>query len=174
MNKLALLCNGKLEKMDQATALYAAKLVQSNYRFTPDIDIILNDTEGMSLMNVFMEYETVLVLDVIGLDDTPGSIYHFPMREFRGFDSSDNNDETGVLGCLNILESNHEVLPTVELLAIVPDAIETGIGLSPILKHAIEAYILNIVKTVEKQGFDYEENEETVEIATVIKNYTNK
>jgi len=173
MNKkrLALLSNGKLEKKDQATALYTAKYLQSNYSFEPSIDIILNDVEGMSLTNIFMQYEAVLVLDVIGMDDTPGSIYHFPMREFRGLDSSENSDDTGVLGCLNMLESRREVLPNVDLLAIVPDDIEEGRGLSPILKHSMEAYALNIVKTIEKQGFEYEEKEEKEDIETIIKNY---
>jgi hydrogenase maturation protease len=169
--KLAILSNGHLDKKDQGMALYAGKFLESNYSFQPTVDIILNDVEGMSLINIFMQYESVLVLDVIGVDDTPGSIYHFPMKEFRGLDSSENSDDTGVLGCLNILESRHEVLPNVDLLAIVPDAIDEGKGLSPILKHSMEAYTLNIVKTIEKQGFSYDEKEHKEDIESILENY---
>lgn len=173
MNKkrLAVLSNGNIAKKDQGMALYAGKFLESNYSFDPSVDIIFNDVEGMSLINIFMQYQEVLVLDVIGVDDTPGSIYHFPMQEFRGLDTSENSDDTGVLGCLNILESKREVLPEVNLLAIVPDAIEEGRGLSPILKHSMEAYVLNIVKTIEKQGFSYEEKAEKETIESIIERF---
>ena len=173
MNKkrLAILSNGNLALQDQGMALYAGRYLASNYSFEPSVDIILNDVEGTSLINIFMQYEEVLVLDVIGVDDIPGSIYHFPMQEFRSLDTSDNSDDTGVLGCLNILESKREVLPDVNLLAIVPDAIEEGIGLSPILKHSLEAYILNIVKNIEKQGFTYEEKDEKEALDKIIESF---
>ena len=174
MNKkrLAVLSNGNIARKDQGMALYAGKYLESNYSFEPSVDIILNDVEGTSLMNIFMQYQAVLVLDVIGVDDTPGSIYHFPMQEFRNLDTSENSDDTGVLGCLNILESKREVLPDTNLLAIVPDAIEEGKGLSPTLKHSIEAYALNIVKTIEKQGFSYKEKDKKETIESVIERFS--
>lgn len=172
MKKLALLCNGNITKKDQGMALYAGKFVESNYSFEPSVDIILNDVEGTSLLNIFLQYDEVLVLDVIGMDDTPGSIYHFPMREFRNLDSSENSDDTGVLGCLNILENKRERLPNVNLLAIVPDAIDEGQGLSPILKHSMEAYSLNIVKNIEKQGFSYQEKDAKAPIESIIEQLT--
>ncbi len=173
MNKkrLAILSNGNLAKKDQGMPLYTGKYLESNYSFEPSVDIIFNDIEGMSLINIFMQYQMVIVLDVIGVDDTPGSIYHIPMQEFRSLDTSENSDDTGVLGCLNILESKREMLPDVSLLAIVPDAMEEGIGLSPILKHSMEAYVLNIVKSIEKQGFSYEEKPEKMTIDNIVESF---
>ncbi len=172
--KLAILSTGNVSHHDQGIAIYAGKYLESNYSFDPCIDIIKDDVKGMSLIDTFMQYEEIIVLDAIGVDDTPGSIYHFPMREFRNLSTDESVDDKSVLGCLNFLESKKEVLPNVSLLAIVPDNIEEGIGLSPILKHSLEAYILNIVKTVEKQGFSYEEKAEKDTLDSVIESFSNQ
>ncbi len=169
--KFAILCTGNVSHKDQGIALYAGKYLESNYSFDPSVDIIFGDVEGMSLINIFMQYEEIIVLDAIGVDDTPGSIYHFPMREFRNLSTDGSADDTSVLGCLNMLEGRREVLPDVSLLAIVPDNIDEGVGLSPILKHSIEAYVLNIVKTMEKQGIAYEENAEKQSLDSVIESF---
>lgn len=169
MNKLAILCTGPLSHHDQGIAHYAGKYLESNYTFTPSVDIIFCDIEGMSLLNIFMQYQDVLVLDAIGVDDTPGSIYHFPMREFRGLSSDGTLDDTNPLGCLNMLEARNERIPNTTLLAIVPDNIEAGEGLSPILKHSMEAYTLNVVKTLEKQGVTYEEKDNKLSTDDIIK-----
>ena len=169
---IALLCTGRLSHHDQGISFYVGKYIESNYSFTPSIDIINADVEGMSLLNIFMEYEEVIILDAIGVDDTPGSIYHFPAREFRNLSSDGNMDDTNPLGCLNILEARGELLPVVSLLAIVPDNIDAGVGLSPILKHSVEAYALNIVKTVEKQGVSYEVHDKKRTIDEIISSFT--
>ncbi|MDQ7061163.1 MAG: hypothetical protein Q9M43_08455 [Sulfurimonas sp.] len=66
-----------------------------------NVDIIHGGVEGMSLLNIFMEYEEIIVLDVVGMEDAPGSMFQFPMDTFRSFSTDEDDDEMGVLGCLN-------------------------------------------------------------------------
>ncbi len=174
MNKkqLAILSVGNILNKDEGIALYASKYLESNYSLDPSVDIIHGGAEGMSLLNTFMEYEEIIVLDVIGVEDAPGSMYQFPMSTFRGFSTNEDDDETGVLGCLNILEGKAETLPKVSLFAIVPDAIEPQIGLSPSLFKPFEAYILMISKTLEDKGFSCEAKAETQTLESVIESFT--
>lgn len=176
MNKkqLAILSIGNILNKDEGIALYASKYLELNYSFNPSVDIIHGDVEGMSLLNIFMQYEKVIVLDVIGVDDTPGSIYNFPMKEFRNLGSDESSEDMGVLECLNLLEGRREVLPDVSLLAIVPDSLDKEMGLSPILHHSMEAYVLNIVKAIEAQGFTYDEKEEKESLDSVIESFANR
>ncbi|MDQ7043358.1 MAG: hydrogenase maturation protease [Sulfurimonas sp.] len=170
MNKkqLAILSIGNISHKDEGIALYAGKYLESNYSFDPSMDIIHGGVEGMSLLNIFMEYEEVIVLDVIGLEDSPGSMYQFPMSTFRGFSTDEDDDETGVLGCLNLIESKGNTLPKVSLLAIIPETIESKVGLSDSLFKPFEAYILMIIKSLEEKGFSCEAKEEKQTLQNII------
>lgn len=43
----------------------------------PDISVYCGRTDGMALAHQFVGADTVLVVDAIGVDDAPGSIYRF-------------------------------------------------------------------------------------------------
>jgi len=174
MNKkqLAILSIGNISNKDEGIALYANKYLESNYSLHPSVDLIHGGVEGMSLLNIFMEYEEVIVLDAIGIEEAPGSMYQFPMATFRGFSAEDDMDEMGVLGCLNVIESKGNTLPKVSLLAIIPDSLDKEIGLSDSLLKPFEAYILMIVKTLEDKGFTCEAKAEKQTLDSVIKAFS--
>jgi len=176
MNKkqIAILSNGNILHKDEGIALYASKYLESNYSFHPSVDIIHGGVEGMSLVNIFTQYEEVIVLDAIGIEDDPGSLYDFPMAQFRSFSTDGAANETGVLECLNLLEGRGDVIPKVCLLSIVPGSTDKEVGLSPSLFKPFEAYILMIVKTLEKKGFTSEEKAEKETIESVIESFTNR
>lgn len=174
MNKkqFAILSIGNILHGDEGIALYASKYLESNYSVHPSVDIIHGGVEGMSLLNILMEYEEIIVLDAIGIEDTAGSMYQFPMSTFRGFSTDEDDDEMGVLGCLNLIERKGNTLPEVSLLAIIPDVIEPKIGLSDSLLKPFEAYILMIVKALEDKGFSCEAKTEKQTLDSVIKSFT--
>ena len=174
MNKkqIAILSVGNILHKDEGTALYASKYLESNYSLHPSVDIIHGGVEGMSLLNIFMDYEEVVVLDVIGIEDAPGSMYQFPMSTFRSFSTDEDDDEMGVLGCLNLIERKGVTLPKVSLLAIIPDTIEPKVGLSDSLLKPFEAYILMIVKSLKDKGFSCEAKPEKQTLESVIASFT--
>lgn len=173
MNKkqIAILSIGNILQKDEGIALYASKYLESNYSFHPKVDFIHGNVKGMNLLNTFMEYEEIIVLDVIGMEDAPGSMYQFPMEIFRTFSSNEDNDATGVLGCLNVLESKGETLPKVSLLAIIPDNIEPGVGLSDSLLKPFEAYTLMIVKSLEDKGISCKAKTEKQALENIITSF---
>lgn len=173
MNKkeYLILSFGNVLHKDEGMALYTSEYIESNYTFEPSVDFIHGDTIGNNLLTTLMQYKRVLVLDVIGVQDDPGAIYHLPMAQYRALGAHGESEEMGVLECLNLLESRHEVLPDVSLLGIVPQALEEGIDLSPALRHSVEAYVLNILKTAEKEGFESSEIEHKVSIIDVIERF---
>ena len=174
MNKkqIAILSNGNILHKDEGIALYAGKYLESNYSFHPSVDIIHGGVEGMSLLNIFMEYEEIIVLDAIGIEEAAGSMYQFPMSTFRSFSTDEDVDEMGVLGCLNLIERKGNTLPKVSLLAIIPDTIESKIGLSDFLLKPFDAYILMIIKSLEDKGFTCEAKTEKQTLESVIASFT--
>ena len=174
MNKkqLAILSVGNILHKDEGIALYASKYLESNYSFHQSVDIIHGGVEGISLLNIFMEYQEIIVLDVIGIEDAPGSIYQFPMSTFRGFSTDEDDNEMSVLGCLNLIENQGNTLPKVSLFAIIPDTIEPKIGLSTSIFKPFEAYILMITKALEDKGFSCEAKAEKQTLESVVASFT--
>ena len=174
MNKkqFAILSVGNILHKDEGIALYASKYLESNYSFHPNVDIIHGGVEKTSLLNVFTEYQEIIVLDVIGIEDAPGSMYQFPMSTFRGFSTDEDDDEMGVLGCLNLIERKGSTLPNVSLLAMIPDTIEPKIGLSDSLLKPFEAYILMITKALEDKGFSCKAKAEQQPLESIVASFT--
>ncbi|HIC13340.1 MAG TPA: hydrogenase maturation protease [Sulfurimonas sp.] len=174
MNKkqFAILSNGNVSQKDEGIALYASKYLELNYSFSPSVDIIHGDVEGMNLLNILTGYEEIFVLDVIGIEDDPGALYRFPMDKFRSLGTNESPDEAStdmdVLGCLNMLEARGEKLPKVSLLAIVPGTTDKEIGLSPALHHTFEAFMLMIIKELESKKITCDVIEEKITLDSVI------
>lgn len=178
MNKkqFAILSNGNVSQKDEGIALYASKYLELNYSFSPSVDIIHGDVEGMNLLNILMGYEEIFVLDVIGIEDDAGALYRFPMDKFRSLGTNESPDEDSsqmdVLGCLNMLESRGETLPKVSLLAIVPGSTDKRVGLSPALHHTFEAFMLMIIKELESKKITCDAIDEKKTLDNVIEAYT--
>ena len=98
MRDLAILGVGNILEKDDAVAVYATRYLELNYDFNPKVDIINGGVEGINLLNMFMEYRHIIILDAIEIDDEPGSIYHIPSDKLTGYGlNSGGAHEIGVL-----------------------------------------------------------------------------
>ncbi len=152
MKKLAILGVGNILEKDDGVAVYATKYLEENYTFVPYIDIINGGVEGINLLNLFMEYEYILILDAIEIDDKPGSIYHIPSDKLTGYGlNSGGAHEIGVLQCFDILELMGKELPQSSVLGIVPHIIDVEIALSKTLTQIFPKYIDTLVNILEEK-----------------------
>jgi hydrogenase maturation protease len=147
MKKIAILGVGNILELDDGVAIYATKYLEKNYTFAPNIDIINGGVEGINLLNLFMEYDYVLILDAIEIDDVPGSIYHIPSDKLTGYGlNSGGAHEIGVLECFDILELMGKELPQSSVFGIVPKKIDVSIGLSDTLEKKFDTYIEKLLE----------------------------
>ncbi len=148
---VAILGIGNILEHDDGIAVYTAAYLQNNFTFTPEIDIINGGVEGINLLNIFMEYKTILILDALDIDDTPGSVYRIPASKLAGYGlNSGGAHELGVLQCLDILELLEKPLPHSCILGIVPHTIDVKIAISKQLSSTFETYIQTILKTLKQ------------------------
>ena len=167
----AILGVGNILEKDDGMAVYATAFLEQNYTFEPSIDIINGGVEGINLLNHFMEYKRILILDTIEIDDEPGSIYHIPSSELTGYGlNSGGAHEIGVLQCLDILELMDKSLPLSSVLGIIPQEITLHIGLSETLLQKFNTYIETIITILEKDGFTIQLKNEVIPLQEVIKN----
>jgi len=174
MQKTAILGVGNILELDDGIAIYATEFLQKNYTFSPKIEIINGGVEGINLLNLFMEYEYILILDAIEIDDTPGAIYHIPASELTGYGlNSGGAHEIGVLQCFDILELMGKELPKSSVLGIIPQKIDVAIGLSNTMQEYFPRYIEQLIKIIEDLGIHVSKNQQNYKLEQVIQSFKN-
>jgi len=172
MNKLAILGVGNILEKDDGIAIYATKYLESNYSFEPNIDIINGGVEGINLLNIFMEYKHIIILDAIEIDDKAGSIYHIPSNELTGYGlNSGGAHEIGVLQCFDILELMDKEIPKSSVLGIVPKIIDIEIGLSDEMSKKFDIYIKTLLNILKKEGITTQKKSSTFTLSDIIEEF---
>ena len=168
----AVLGVGNILERDDGIAVYAAAYLESNYTFEPPVRIINGGVEGINLLNVFMEYDRLFILDAIAVDDASGSIYHIPAAELTGYGlNSGGAHEIGVLQCLDMLELMGKPLPESSVVGIVPKEVTVDVGLSAALRDAFGRYVDVVVSLLRQENIRVLENENTLTLETIIERF---
>lgn len=171
-NDLCVLGVGNILEKDDGVAVYATSYLKQNYLFEPEIDIVNGGVEGINLLNLFMEYKHILILDAIEIEDEPGSIYHIPSHELTGMGlNSGGAHEVGVLQCIDMLELMDKPLPKSSVVGIIPDTVEVHIGLTSVLAQRFPDYIETIIRILKENDIHIEKREETVTLEQVIADF---
>lgn len=147
---------------DEGVGVFAAKYLEQNYALPEDVEIIDGATLGFKLMTYFQDYDHVIILDTVSVEDTPGSIYRLPAEEMMGLGSyRQTAHEVEIVEMLEIC-SLLEEMAEVTILGIVPKDIEAvEIGLTPELEAHFDEYIDHAVKELETLGYPMEKTGDT-------------
>ena len=169
---LAILGVGNILEMDDGIAVYSTAYLENNFTFIPEVHIENGGVEGINLLNFFMDYSNILILDAIALDDEPGSIYHIPSQELTGYGlNTGGAHEVGVIQCIDMLELMDKPLPKSSILGIIPHTIGVHIGLTPLLHQKFDLYIKTILSILEKEGITVEKKENILSLDDIINNF---
>ncbi|WP_309497802.1 HyaD/HybD family hydrogenase maturation endopeptidase [Sulfurovum sp.] len=161
---------GNVLQKDDGIGVYAATYLNDNYTFSSHVTVVNGGVEGIKLLNIFMENDTVLILDTIGLEDTPGSLYVIPTHELGGYGlNSGGAHEIGVIQCLDMLELQGKALPEAFVMGIVPAEVTFDFALSQELMDAFEDYIKVILHKLKSYDITAEKKEHPVSLETIIR-----
>ena len=174
MKDLAILGVGNILEKDDGIAIYATKYLEKNYTFEPMIEIVNGGVEGINLLNMFMEYNHIIILDAIEIDDEPGSIYHIPSHELTGYGlNSGGAHEIGILQCFDILELMGKKIPKSSVLGIIPQTIDVEIALSDLLNKKFDTYVNTLINILKKEGIEVNKNSLDISLADIIEEFKN-
>ena len=86
--KIAIVGAGTVIFNDEGVGVYAAKYLEKNYNFDGDVTLVDGGVLGFQLMVYYQEYDRVIILDTITMqDDKAGAIYNLPSEELLGLGS---------------------------------------------------------------------------------------
>jgi len=160
---------------DEGVGVYAQKYLELNYTFDKQITFVDGGVLGFHLMTYYQEYEKVMILDTITMeDDKAGSIYNLPSEALLGLGSyKQTAHEVEIVEMLEIC-SLLERMAEVNIIGIVPDDILTVVtNLSPKLKIAFYDFINTALKQIEEYGLKYTKNEKQTSLDEIIETYAN-
>lgn len=145
---------GNMLFKDEGIGIYAAEYISQNYEFDDkDLEIIDGGTLGFKLMTYFQEYDNVIILDTVSIEDEVGSIYRLPSDVLLGLGTYRKTaHEVEIVEMLEIV-SVLDSYANVTIIGIIPkDIISVGIGLTSTMEDKFEEFILNGLKEIESLG----------------------
>jgi len=135
---------------DEGVGIFASKYLEENYNFEGDLEIIEGGTLGFKLMTYFQEYDNVIILDTVSIEDKPGEIFRLPSDVLLGLGqyrkTAHEVEIVEMLEIVSVLDSHAEVT----ILGIIPeDIVSVEIGLTKKIEDRFEEFILQTIKELE-------------------------
>lgn len=172
MKSIAVIGVGNILFCDDGIGVYAAKYLDTNYRFEPSIDIIDGGTLGFNLMRYFYEYDHVVILDTLSIQEEAGSIYHLPSEVLLGLGNTRKTVHEVEVTQMIELASLMDTRAYISILGMIPSDIQTVVmDVSPIVKEKFDTFIQTLLSIVKKRGITVAVNHPLVELKEVIASY---
>lgn len=172
--KIAIVGAGTIIYQDEGVGVYASKYIEENFTFIDDVTLVDGGVLGFQLMTYYQDYDKVIILDTITMDDEVGSIYNLPSEELLGLGSyKQTAHEVEIIEMLEIC-SLLERMADVNIIGIIPKDIESvNIGLTNEMKDKFYNLIDAAVAELDKSEIKYTRNENHVMLETIIEHYAN-
>ena len=138
---------------DEGVGIYASKYLEENYCFDADLEIIEGGTLGFKLMTYFQEYDNVIILDTVSIEDKAGEIFRLPSDVLLGMGqyrkTAHEVEIVEMLEIVSVLDSH----ASVTILGIIPeDIVSVQIGLTKTIEDRFEEFIAQAIKEIENIG----------------------
>ena len=162
---------GNLLFCDDGIGVIASAYLRENFSFSSELEILDGGTLGFNLIEYFVEYDNVFIIDTISIDDEVGSIYKIPSEELLGGNAYKNTaHEVEVLQMLEACEL-YDTKANITIIGIVPqDIVSTKIGVSKILQDKFNSIIDSVIDSIEELGVKVTK-ESNVSLEEIVKNY---
>jgi len=152
--KIGILGVGNLLLGDEGFGVHVIERLQREYCFPPSVELLDGGTAGIMLAPFIEDKDVLFVLDVVNLDDQPGSIH-----QFNNDDVSSGNIQTrmsphqvGLLEILDLCRLRGKDPARVEMITVVPEDLSTKIGLSPQLAVAVDEVVAVLLEKLKQMS----------------------
>ncbi len=145
---------GNMLFKDEGIGIYASEYLKQNYEFDDkELEIIDGGTLGFKLMTYFQEYDNVIILDTVSIEDTPGEIFRLPSDVLLGIGNYRKTaHEVEIVEMLEIVSALNSHAD-VTIIGIVPeDIMSVQIGLTKSMEDRFSVFISNALKEIESLG----------------------
>jgi len=161
---------GNLLFKDEGVGILAAKYLEENYEFEGNLEIMDGGTLGFKLMTYFQEYDNVIILDTVSIEDNPGDIFRLPSDVLLGLGqyrkTAHEVEIVEMLEICSVLDKHAEVT----IIGIIPEDIQSvKIGLTKTIEEKFIGLINQAIIDIEKLGIKVSKRDEQKSISQICK-----
>lgn len=144
---------GNLLLSDEGFGVHCIQYLEKNYQLPENVEVIDGGTGGILLAPFIEEHDELYVIDVVDIEDAPGSVHYFTDADMRCGDIQTRMSphQVGMLDILDICRIRGMVPDKVHFIAVIPESLEPGMELTPLLQGRIKD-VLQVL--IEKLGED--------------------
>jgi hydrogenase maturation protease len=130
---------GNLLLSDEGFGVHFVEQLQHNYIIPENVRVLDGGTAGIMLAEFVEECDVLLVIDVVDLNDEPGSVHFFTNDDVKSGDIQTRMSphQLGLLDIIEIGGLSGKTPECVEMLTVTPGNLETGMELTPELQAKI-------------------------------------
>lgn len=142
---------------DEGLGVYAIRYLSESFNFTSNsmgVDFIDGATLGLNLLNIFYEYDKVLIIDTISVDEEVGSYFKIPYEKL--LDSAKTIKSVHEIDIIDTLSTAKLLLDSLDVTfySIVPKEIcSVEFAISSEIEKPFSKMLDFIAKEIEEIGF---------------------
>ena len=144
MKNLLVLGVGNILMMDEGIGVHAVhELIKEKEKWPEyQVDFIDGGTFTQDIFYLFMEFEKILVLDIVMAGNPPGTIYRLSEADLRHNQKQTLSlHDIDLLDSLSMAELASGKKANLQILGIEPEKVDWGTTLTPTLKEKFPYYV---------------------------------
>lgn len=152
--KVGILGIGNLLLSDEGFGIHTIHYLEANYTFPETIRLNDAGTAGIYMAPFLEECDPILVIDVVDIQDEPGSVHCFNSKDIGTgiIFSKMSPHQLGLLEMLEICKLRDCQPETVEFFCVVPADLQTSMELSPPVAPRVKEIAEQIVDWLRQAG----------------------
>jgi hydrogenase maturation protease len=158
--KVGILGIGNLLLMDEGFGVHMIRCLEEQYEFPESVQLMDVGTAGIYMAPVMESVSYLMVIDVVDLKADPGTIHIFSDKDIKNgcIPTKMSPHQLGLLEMLSLCKLRGQAPEKVEFICIVPEKLETGICLSPLLREKVPEVGRIICRKLREQNIFSEKN----------------
>lgn len=154
MSRIAVIGIGNVLTGDDAVGPTVVRVLEAEWAVPHDVDVIDAGTPGLDLTAYLAELEAVILVDAVKARGAPGELRTYDKKELleRPPVLAMSPHEPGVREALQNAEFMGVSPRAARLVGVIPQAVETGISLSPPVRAAIPRATARVVEELRALG----------------------
>lgn len=142
---------GNLLLGDEGFGIHCIRHLEEHYQLPDHVELIDGGTAGILLAPFIEQCYQLFVIDVVDLDDIPGSVHCFTDADVRSGDIQTRMSphQIGMLEILDICRISGRVPEQVQFITVVPESLETGLELTPRLAARVKDVVTILLNALD-------------------------
>jgi hydrogenase maturation protease len=152
--RIAVIGIGNVLTGDDAVGPHVVRVLEATHAFPDGVEIVDAGTPGYDLTGFLVGMDAALLVDAVKARGEPGELRVYEKAELlsRRPVLATSPHEPGVREALLTAEFAGLAPAVVRLVGVIPEATETGIGLSPAVRAAVPAAVERLVSELAALG----------------------